>query len=120
MVLSVASSGHASQNLEEVDAVRRRLAELSVMLSKGELAVIPDTQINRKGIAEHLFSVNDDVWLMLGCQATSAQSRQKKAISHLDELRVNLALADHSTTLSTSCCKDAMIMSLLWALFAIA
>ena len=33
------------------------------MLSKGELSVIPDTQENREGIAEHSFSVNGDVGL---------------------------------------------------------
>ena len=57
--------------------------------------------------------------VMLGCQAASAQSRLKNAVLHLDVLRVNLALSDQVTTLSTSGCKDAMIMSLLQALWAI-
>ena len=56
---------------------------------------------------------------MLGCQAASAQSRLKMAVSHLDALRVNLALSDQATTLSTSVCKDAMTMSLLRVLWAI-
>ena len=53
---------------------------------------------------------------MLGFQAVSAQSRQKKADSHLDVLRINLAKANQATTLSTSGCKDVMIMSLLRAI----
>ena len=56
--------------------------------------------------------------VMLTCQTASAQSRQKKAVSHLDVLRVNLALSGQATTLSTSGCKDATIMSLLRALQA--
>ena len=55
----------------------------------------------------------------LGCQAASAQSRLKKAVSLLDVLRVNLALTDQATTLSTSGCENASIMSLLRALWAI-
>ena len=57
--------------------------------------------------------------VMLVCQAAIAQSWLKKAVSHLDELRVNLVLADKATTLSNFGCKDATIMSLLRALRAI-
>ena len=57
--------------------------------------------------------------VMLGCQAASAQARLKKAVSHLDVLRVNLALAVHVATISISGCKDVIITSLLWALRAI-
>ena len=39
------------------------------MQSKGELPVVPDTQENREGFAEHLFSINDDVGLP-GCFCT--------------------------------------------------
>ena len=46
---------------EEVDAAGHRLAELSDMLSKGELPVVADNQENREEIAEHSFSVNVDV-----------------------------------------------------------
>ena len=54
--------------------------------------------------------------VMLCCQAASAQSRQEKAVSHLDVLKANVALTDNATTLSTSGCKDATIMSSLRAL----
>ena len=37
----------------------------------------------------------------LGCQSTTAQSRLKKAVPHLDELRVNLALSVQSVYLQT-------------------
>ena len=57
---------------------------------------------------------------LLGSQAASALSRLKKVVSHLDVLRVNLALADQLTTLSTSGCKDALIVYVLRALRAIA
>ena len=33
------------------------------MLSKGELPVVPDTQENQEGIAQHLSSINGDVEL---------------------------------------------------------
>ena len=57
--------------------------------------------------------------VMLGCRTTSEANRLK-AISHLDALRINLALSEKATTLSTSGCKDAMIMLLLRVLRAIA
>ena len=56
---------------------------------------------------------------MLGCQAASAQPRLKEAVSHLDELKVNLALSDQGTTLSTSGCMGSTIISLLPTLWAI-
>ena len=56
---------------------------------------------------------------MLGCQVASAQSRLKKAVSYLDVSRVNFALSDQATILSTSGCKDATFMSSLLALRAI-
>ena len=45
----------------------------------------------------------------LDCQAASAQSKLEKAVSHLDEFRVNLALAEQATTFSTSGCRDFLI-----------
>ena len=54
---------HAGQSLEDVDTAERRLAELSDMSSKGELLVLPDSQENREGIAEHYLSVNGEVGL---------------------------------------------------------
>ena len=89
-----------------------RLAEVLHMLSKGELSVLSDTQENREG----MMNIRFPSMVMLGCQAASAQSRLRKAITPLAVLRVNLALSDHATILSTSCCKDATIMSLLPAL----
>ena len=56
--------------------------------------------------------------VMLGCQVATAQSRRKKVVPQLDVLKVNLALSIQATTLSTSGCKDAMIMSFLRALLA--
>ena len=41
---------------------------------------------------------------MNGRKAASAQSMLKKAVLHLNELMVNLTLADQATTLSTSGC----------------
>ena len=82
------------------------------MLSNCELPVIPDTQENLEEIVEHSFSVT----VMLGCLVPSAQSRLMNAVSHLDVLRVNLDLADHVTTLSSSGCIDAMITSFLRAI----
>ena len=58
--------------------------------------------------------------VMLGCQTASTQSRLKKAVSHLDVLRVNLALSDLATILSTFSCMDVTITSLLreqWAIY---
>ena len=78
------------------------------MLRKGELPVASDT---RKGLQNIRFPL----MVMLGYQAASAQSRLKKAVSHLDVLRTNLALSDQATTLSTFGC----IMSLLRAQRAI-
>ena len=74
------------------------------MPSKGELPVVPDTKENLEVIAERLFSINGDVKL----PGRFALSRLKKTVSHLDVFRVNLALADQTT----SGCRDAMIVSL--------
>ena len=57
--------------------------------------------------------------VMLNCLTASAQSRLKKAVSHLDMSMVNLALSDLATTLSTYCCLDVTITSLLRALWTI-
>ena len=57
--------------------------------------------------------------MVIGCQAASAHSRLKKAVSHLDELWVNLALSDQAATFSTCGCENTTIMSLLWSLQAI-
>ena len=62
-VQSVLSPGRASQSTVEVDAAECRLVELLHMFSNGELPVVPDTQENQDGIAEHSFSINDDVGL---------------------------------------------------------
>ena len=59
------------------------------MLSKGDLPVVPDTQENREWIAGHVHAMH---------------------VSHLDMLRVNLALSDQASTLSTSVCKDDHIL----------
>ena len=72
-----------------------------------------------KKIGKGLQNIRFSSMVMLGCQDASMQSRLRKAVSHLDVLGVNLALSDQATTLSTSDCKDATIMSLLWALQAI-
>ena len=85
------------------------------MLYKGKLPVVFDTRENREGITEHSFFINGYAALP-GC---FAQSRLMKAVSHLDVLRVNLALSDQATTLSTSGCNSATTMSLLRALRAI-
>ena len=95
MVRCVQSSGHASLSLEEVDASGHQLAELSDMLSKRELLVVPDTQENQEIISKHLFSVIGDVWLpgrfctiqageghlALGC--VEGQSRVSRPSNHL-------------------------------------
>ena len=57
------SLGRASQSPDEVDVAGHRLAEFSIMLSKGEQPVVPDTQEDLEGIAEHSFSINGDVGL---------------------------------------------------------
>ena len=62
-VQSVPSQGRATQSTEEADTTGYRLEELSHMLSKGELPVVPDIQENREGFAEHSHSINGDVWL---------------------------------------------------------
>ena len=59
----VPSKGRSSHSPEVVDVAEHRMAEQSDMLSKGELPVVPDTQENLEGIAEHLSSVNCDVGL---------------------------------------------------------
>ena len=82
------------------------------MPSIGELSVIPDTQENREGVSEQSFSINGDVGLLDRFSAVQA----KEAISDVDVLRVNLALVDRATNLSTSGCEDVIIMSLLWAI----
>ena len=92
------SPDRASQSTEEGDATRYRLAEPLHMHSKDELPIVSGTQENREGIAEHLSS-----WL-------------KKAVSHLDEPRINLALSDLKTISSTSGCKDATIIPSLRAI----
>ena len=113
IVQSLSSPFCACQSMEEVNAFRHRLAELSHMLSIDELPVVPETPKNREVIAEHSFSINGDVGLpghfctvqaeedclTFGC--VKCQSRQ-------------------ATTLSTSGCMDATIMSLLRALRCIA
>ena len=53
----------ASQRSEEVDATGHQFAELSLVLSKGELPVLTDTQKNREKIAKHSSSINGDVGL---------------------------------------------------------
>ena len=75
--------------------------------------------LTHKKIVKGLQNIRFPSMVMLGCQAASAQSRLKKTVWQLDVLRVNLALADQATTLSTSGCMDAKIMSLLQALRAI-
>ena len=69
-----------------------------------------------KKIGRALQNISFPSMVILGSQAVSAQSRLKKAVSHRDALKVNLALADQLTTLSTSDCKDLVIMSLLRAI----
>ena len=59
----VPSPGRASKITVEAKTVGHRLAELSLIAYKGELPVVSDTQENREGIAEHLFSINGDVRL---------------------------------------------------------
>ena len=54
---------HAFQSSEGVIAAGHRLTALSAMLSKGELLVVRDTHLNRKGIVEHSSSINGDVAL---------------------------------------------------------
>ena len=68
-VRCVPSPGHTSKSLEQVGAAGHRLADLSDMLSKGELPIIPDTPKNWERIIEHWFSMNGDVWLP-GCFCT--------------------------------------------------
>ena len=68
------------------------------MISNCELPVVHYAQKNLEGIAKHLFSANGE----LGCQAASAPSRLKKAVSQLAALRVNRALAEDATTSSSS------------------
>ena len=55
--------GCACKSPVEVDAAGHRFAELSDMLSKGVLPVVPDTPKNWEGIAEHWFSIIGDVGL---------------------------------------------------------
>ena len=58
-----------------------------------------------------LQNIHFPLMVMFGCQGASAQSRLKKVVSHLDVLRFNFALSDQATTLPTSGCEDATIMS---------
>ena len=92
-VQSVPLSGRASQITDVVDTAGHRWAELSDMLSKGELPVIPDTRENRVGIAEHSFSVNGGVGLpgrfcivlaQEGCLAFGCVKRQSRLIRPSD------------------------------------
>ena len=106
------SPGRASHRPDEVDDAGHRLAKLLDMPSSGELSVVPDTQENLEEIAEHSFSVNGDVGLPgRFCTVQAEEGRLA-----LGEVRVNLTIAVDATTLSTSGCKDATIMSLLRAL----
>ena len=73
------------------------------MLSNGELSVVPDTQENRDGIAEHPFSINGDVGLP-GRFCTVQVEEGSLAFGSV-KCQSNLA-----TTLSTSGCKDATII----------
>ena len=57
-VRNVSFPGRASQSMEEVDTAGCRLDELSDMLAEGKLPVVPDTQENQEGIAEHSLSIN--------------------------------------------------------------
>ena len=75
--------------------------------------------LTSKEIGRAILNIYCPSMVMLVCQAVSVQFRLKKAVLHLDELTVNLALADHVTTLSSSGCKDATIISIFWALQAI-
>ena len=62
-VRSVSSPGRLTLSTEEVHVAGHRLAELSHLLPKGELMVIPDTEENQEGIAEHSITIYGDVGL---------------------------------------------------------
>ena len=70
-----------------------------------------------KKIGRGLLNIRFPSVVFLGCHAAS---RLKNVVSHIDELSVNFALVNQAPSLSSSGCKDVMIMSLLRALSAIA
>ena len=101
----------ALKSSEEIDAAGYRLVAPSEML----LNVRCRSNLTPKKIGKGLLNIGLPSMYMLGCQAASEPSRLNKAVSHLDELRVNLSLANQATTSSTSGCEDTMITSLLRA-----
>ena len=107
--------------MEEFDAAGHRLAEPSHMLCKGELPVVLDAQEDRKGIAEHSFSIKGEIGLQgrfctvqaeEGCLAFGCAKCQSRLIRPSDHFIYFLLKGRHHHVLITGTVDYQQIISI--------